>query len=179
MKCMKRLTLIICVLSFLSIAFQSCKKYPENDRVYLESAKRRLRTHPWYFNKLYINGADSTLEHLHKFILSNETSDFYFKVTDGLDYNHNSGKFNVPFTAKGIYPALESDVELKNEKKIMRFSPIFYSPTLTYISNPSTSNSLFWIPENDDWTIKKLTKTDLIIQTNYNNYEVRFEFKDK
>ena len=156
----------------------SCKKYPEDHKISLQTAKKRLRAHEWHFCKLYINQTDSTMTHLKNILPnSNTPADISFKITEGIDCTHDDGKIELPFHAKstGATPYYRSSISLDKKKKNLNMYPVFmnnYQKPLI----PSTMNSIFWIPYVTKWEITKLTKTDLHFKSTYNNYEVKFEF---
>lgn len=172
--------LFVALLGFL-LLFITCKKYPEDHKISLQTAKKRLRAHPWYFSKLTINGADSTMTHLHN-IIPNATklSDFYFKVTQGINYKTDGGEIAFPFYPKpsSSYPDIVSNISINKKKTILTLSGGIIDNYNNGAVIPSTKNSIFYIVgvSEVDWEITKLTKTDLHIKSTYDNYEVKFEF---
>ncbi len=161
-------------LMFLIVALTGCKKYPDDHKISLQTAKKRFRAHEWFFSKLFINGKDSTMTHLHNILpTKNSTRDLSFKITEGLNYKSDGGVIAFPFYPKptSAYPDLTSAMSINEKKTVLTMGwPIMN----TLI--PNTMNSSIWIPIRTTWEITKLTKTDLHIKSTYNNYEVKFEF---
>lgn len=162
-------------LFFLFISCISCSKYPDNDRIYLESSKSRLKSHTWYLNYLTINDNDSTYSHLiHMIPSSVDKRDFSFDIS-GMDSGTNDGVYNLSFTSNGSLQ-MDAKVTISDNKKNITFGPIFYSPYSNSISNPNITNSALWIPIRQEWTILKLTDECFVITSTYNGYDVKFEF---
>jgi hypothetical protein len=175
--------LYLSIFFTLIIILAGCKKYPEDHKISLQTAKKRLRQHAWHLSKLYINGADSTMAHLHNIIPgSNKTRDFSFMVTKGLNYKTDGGEISFPFFPKpnSAYPDYTSIISINKHKTILSIG----GGTIdNYHNGPivsSNSNSIMWVIGSSqvDWEITKLTKTDLHLKTTNNNYEVKFEFVD-
>lgn len=126
-----------------------------------------MRAHSWKLNKLFINGSDSTLVHIHKMDPNrNNPSDFEFFIIEGMNYKTNGGKAVLT----NYYANLDFSLSIENKKKVLGFLPVFYSP--------NTSHSFFLVSASIRlWEIKKLTKDELIFETNYNSDLIRFEFK--
>lgn len=144
------------------ILFSACKKYPENDRMYLKPIKQRLENYTWKLTMLSINDADSTLAHVHRMLpASTQASDFQLHIDDGF------GISDLSTTASANVSAPDFGMRLENHKKGIYIE----------FSKYSKSVCLLWVPESRIWDIRKLTNKEFIIQTNYNNNEVRFEFK--
>ncbi len=180
MKHLKLFSLLILSLLFIS----GCKKYPDDHKISLQTAKKRLQAHQWYFSKLFINGADSTMAHLHN-IIPNSTSprDFSFMVTKGLNYKTDGGEISFPFIPKPpntSTPDYTSTISINKHKTILKIAGGFVDNYNNGAITPSTMNSIMYISDsrlgNGEWEITKLTKTDLHIKTTFNNYEVKFEF---
>lgn len=144
------------------IIFSACKKYPENDRMYLKPIKHRLENHTWRLTMLSINGADSTLAHVHRMLpASTQASDFRIRIDDGF------GISDLSITARANVSAPDFGMRLENHKKDIYIEFSKYSKT----------GAVLWVPESRKWRIKKLTKEEFIIQTNYHNNNIRVEFK--
>ena len=172
---------IILIISIL-FSFYACKKYPDDHKISLQSAKKRLREHDWHLSKLFVNGEDSTMTHLHNIIPnSSNPSDFYFKVTKGLNYKSDGGEISFPFYPKpnSNYPDYTSVISINKKKTILKIGGGIVDNYNNGIVTPSTMNSILYVVGVSEalWEITKLTKTDLHFKTIYNNYEVAFEFK--
>ena len=160
---------------FLCIFCISCSKYPDNDRIYLESSKSRLKSHTWKLNYLSVNSYDSTYSHLsHMIPTSSNKGDFSFDIK-GMDYDTNDGIYTLSFTGNNSQQ-MEAKVTISDDKKKITFSPIFYSPYSNSIANPNITNSALWVPYRQEWSIKKLTDECLVITCDYNGNDVKFEF---
>ncbi|MES2133453.1 MAG: hypothetical protein V4506_13985 [Bacteroidota bacterium] len=149
-------------LSLFIIAFTRCKKYPENDRIYLKTVKARLISHEWHFNKLTINGIDSTEMHTLKFGTSTPEN-----VTINFDPDLNSLVLKYP-TAPNSY--VNKDIVFKEKKK--KISIDEYQGNITN----SIYVRLFILNEKHEWDIAKLTKNEFVLTGIGNNKEFRFEF---
>ena len=161
------------------LVLSGCKKYPEDHKISLQTAKKRLRAHQWYFSKLFINGEDSTLAHLNHIIPgSNSTRDLSFMVTSGLNYKTDGGEISFPFYPKSnsAYPDYTSSISINKNKTILNMEPALMISQNYLPLVPSNANTILWVPYITNWEITKLTKTDLHIKTTFNNYEVKFEF---
>ncbi len=147
--------------------FTTCKKYPENDHVYLSSIKHRLDKHEWYFSKLLVDGNDSTITHLNHYTTSysTETRDLHFGIkTFPFNSSGSTLVFYIPVLTNGPYSIQFS---LRNKKKNV-FLGTHIPPTGTFKN--------FFIENDIEWEIKKLTKTEFIIEKTYNNTRYRLEF---
>lgn len=152
--------------------FTTCKKYPEDKRLSLKTVKQRLTKHDWYFTKFFINERDSTLSHLNYFTTSyySDPRVLHFKIkpfaygTDGsvVDfYIENQFQFGTAFRSTAF--------SLRDRKRNIHLA-------LGYAPNDPNKN--FWVENDIEWVIKKLTKTDFIIEKEFNNVKYRFEFKN-
>jgi hypothetical protein len=154
----------------------ACKKYPEDKFWHLTTAMKRLRSHPWHLSKLYVNGADSTLVHLHNMDPTrNDPRDFAFYVKEGMN-------LKVP-TGQGVTTNVQRDrgfsvVFSKNKNELKMGGPVYRTITLSG-SNKVVGLSVFWITDNSIWKIKKLTSDEFIVECNATtkNELVRIEFK--
>lgn len=151
---------------FLLLIFNSCRKYPEDEGLSSQTVKARLTAHDWYYNAFIVNDHDSTISHLNKFTTaySTNTRSIHFRVkkfasgTDGSTIVHY---FDNNYTGDNQFSLRD------NKRKI--FIGIYNSP-------PGSKN--FWVESDLEWNIRKLTKTDFIIEKEYNDNKYRLEFKN-
>ncbi len=146
------------------LLFFKCKKYPENDHVYLTAIKNRLDKHDWYFSRMLVDGNDSTLVHLsHTVFNTIEPSDVRFRIK-AFAFN-STGSTLVLYFPAGI---ASTPFSLRNKKKTVLIG------TTDIATQPKTD---FFIGNGIEWEIKKLTKTEFVIEKTYNDLRYRFEFK--
>jgi hypothetical protein len=155
----------------------ACKKYPEDKFWHLTTAMKRLRSHPWHLSKLYVNGADSTLVHLHNMDPTrNDPRDFAFYVKEGMNLKTHWGKG----VTTNIQKDIGFDIVISNNKRELEISnKVTYKTIQMPNSNNLITLSIFWINDNKTWKIKKLTSDEFIMESNATskNELVRIEFK--
>lgn len=153
-KFLSHISFLICILFVIN----SCKKYPENDRIYLKTVKARLINHDWYFKKLTVNGVDSTDVHAQRF--GTTPGQIKFKITKNLD------KLNLiyPGAANGYR---ERTIQFDKKKKKMKI--------FEFDAN-SEKHRLFIVSEEHELDIVKLTTQDFVLTFTNNDNQYRFEF---
>jgi hypothetical protein len=144
------------IMVFL-LLFWSCKKYPENGREYVKPVNLRIKSHYWHFHALFVNGADSTLEHTAKFDpvnLDPHNIDIRFESMSKMVMHH-------PTTKLGY----------------IEYYASFDHPKKNVLFNQRSSFLEFFIENKHNWAIKKLSNDDLILEEEINGVRYRFEFK--
>lgn len=165
-----RAYLIASIILGLGFGFTACKKYPEDGHFSWQMAKKRLRGHTWYMSKLYVNGADSTLVHLQQMDPSHTNpSDFSFHLVEGMNYHTNHSKL----VTTNVLKNKGADFDIDDKKQTLQIT----GNELGFISL-GRIRSIFWSNSSKLWIIKKLTKTEFIMETTTtDNQLIRFEFK--
>jgi hypothetical protein len=161
---------ILLLLSMIWSVFCTCKKYPENDHIYLSSIKNRLDKHDWYFSRLLVDGNDSTIVHLNRFTTStsNEPRDLHFQIKKfAFNSEGSTLVFYIPIATSGPYSIQFS---LRNHKKNV------YLGTSSIATMAGTFKN-FFIDNDIEWQIEKLTKTEFVLEKTINNLKYRLEFK--
>lgn len=148
--------------------FTTCKKYPEDRHLSLQTVKHRLDKHDWSFSKLLVDGNDSTTVHLNRFTtsFSNNPSDIHFRVKN-FSFNSNGSEI-VLYLPCLSYAPFSFQFSLRPKKR-----KVF----IGRVVNPNGSLQNFFIENDSEWEIEKLTKTEFIIVRSINNLMYRLEFK--
>lgn len=152
----KYFKIILGAIAFL-VLFSTCKKYPENGRIYLSTVKHRFESHDWFFKNLFVNGIDSTSEYAKKFDQQGTLS----SIQLDLDIKSEKLIVNYPMSISGY---IEYGIVISDKKRKMQFFEKSYERN-------------FFVDNDIVWNIRKLTKKDLIIEGNNDNNNYRFEFK--
>ena len=144
--------LSFCFLLFFAFTFNSCKKYPENPLIVLKSKKKRIvgEWEPIVFN---INGKDS---------LASLKSDSCYGL-----YNFNKDGSIVVNQLNFLATPITGNWYFSENKNILTTD--FYIPSYSY--GPYCQNLI------TTWSILKLTKDDLWLNTWQSGVNYYVEFK--
>lgn len=136
---MKRISTYFFILSVvLSVAFVSCKKYPEGPSFSLRSKSERL-SNLWKIQQLIYNGADST-NFAKKYLFNNYRLDITKNGEYNIDYNLVIGAASIPFSESGKW--------------------VFSSDKKTVIFTKETGNTTAATGANSTWEILRLKEKE-------------------
>ena len=193
MKHLKTITILFILSLFTLISLTTCKKYPQDDKLSFETPDKRIRRQAWVLTSCLVDGIDVTdkeytqiynpLEPIDTvdYVLRNATLEFQYSKT-----RNSNGKmeknYTVLFAIRNIIrhhyivPTAGLRYEFNNYKRQVLFDTndkkksgngIYYSDF-----------PLLFNYTNEPWTIKKLIKTELIIETiNSDGNKVKVTFK--
>ena len=154
------LLLLACIL-----IFTTCKKYPEDGHLSLQTVKHRLTKHDWFLSKYIIEDRDSTISHMNFFTTYSATNprDLHFTI--------KPFAFGTDGTAIVLFqPGQQlgySSFSLRGKKRDVYIEFLYVN-----------FHRISFFGEGDhEWVIRKLTKTDFIIESEFNNIKYRVELK--
>ena len=186
MKHLKTITILFILSLFTLISLTTCKKYPQDGKLSFETPDKRIRRQPWVLTSCLVDGIDVTnTEKLYTedpltykdtiiYTLLDATLEFkYYKArnTNGQIEKNYDSYFFIKNIIKRRYAQVGaySTYKFNNYKKQLSFG--------TNVPKP-TKFALLYNYTNEPWTIKKLTKKDLIIETtNSTGNKVTVTFK--
>lgn len=148
-------TYFFIVAVIFSVAFVSCKKYPEGPSFSLRSKKERL-ANSWKIQKYYFNGGDSTTfakSHVFNgYILNiNKNGDY------GFSYNLMIGSLTFPFNEAGAWTFTE-------DKKKVIFTK--ESGNTSAAVGSSATWEVLRLKEKEFWV--KYTQDDDVTEVHFN-----------
>jgi hypothetical protein len=149
--------LIVCALFF------GCKKYPEDGKLSLRTAKNRLTNHNWRLKDLFINGIDSTSRNYYTVSSTFNYKDKIFGLGKGITtYDKNINEITKAETGMPFYGWQFVSGSHKME---------------IYFASGGSASSNFRADMNSLWEILKLTNNEFILKTQVNGktIQVRFE----
>ncbi|MEI6123414.1 MAG: hypothetical protein WCQ95_07270 [Bacteroidota bacterium] len=160
---MKKIKYIIASIIILSLL--CCKKYEDGPCISFRKAKKKIATE-WQVEYFSIDGSDDTK-------LYQNTCGCNFKFTEKFTTGYDPNVFDFTNCIGNIYD-IRGSYDFANNKKTIKIS------SGGFIGNPDSIihyigpiGTGFW----SEWSIKRFTKTELWIETSYNNYQYFIKFK--
>ena len=145
---MKRIGSYFFILAVVfSVAFFSCKKYPEGPSFSLITKKERL-SNSWKIQQYKFNGADSTT-FVKNFLLNNYKLAISKNGDYSISYNVVIGIISIPFTEAGNW--------------------VFSSDKKNVIFTKESGNTTATVGTNSNCEILKLKETELWAKFSQNN----------
>lgn len=156
---------LIYKLMFVLILLSSCKKYSEDGEIPFTTVKKRLTSSYWFLKEYLINGVNYT-DSLYNITYGSKNNIQYTKCAFyNTRYLFKSNKSCTTNSEYELTTCNSCGIEcsecerwvLKNKKNSIQITTSLFHTN----ANPNTWN----LKNTNDWSIKKLTNDDLIIET--------------
>ncbi len=160
-------TIYLACIAFIFLVNNSCKKYPDGPLINLMSEEKRLKR-TWYIEYLEIGGIDSTMQ-----LFVENDSGYKFNSMVIEDDKDGSGLFFK--TLSQNYGTVYFQWSFADNKKKLIIRKVYeYLPFYFYKDRVGP----FWVYEDVEYRIRKLTKNELWLETTYNGFLTKAHFKD-